>query len=87
MRYGTDGTLLMYRMHGPAVLAADVIGAVGADRSLGGVGAFNADGMSDILFRRTDGMFGMYEMNGFEVLGAQFLGVGGEWSGRHGDRF
>jgi probable HAF family extracellular repeat protein len=45
------------------------------------LGDFNADGRSDLLFRRdSDGLLSQYLMNGFQLIAAQVLGtVGTEW--------
>ena len=61
-------------MNGFQVLDARVIGNVGTEWNLAGVGDLNGDGRSDMVFRRTDGALAVYLMNGFQVLGAQVLG-------------
>jgi hypothetical protein len=68
-------------MNGTQVLSAPIFGQLGPEWLDAGVGDFNGDGRSDILYRRsTDGALLMLLMNGARVLSAPiFAQLGAEW--------
>jgi hypothetical protein len=77
-----DGMLAMYLLDGFQIIGAQLLGVIGAEWSLVGVGDLNGDGRSDMVFRRiSDGQLSLYTMNGFQIVSAQLLGmVGTEWN-------
>ena len=82
----TDGTLLLFLMDGPQLLAAQFIGNVGTEWRLVGVGDLSADARADMVFRRTDGMLAVILMDGFQVQSAELVGsVAPEWRTCYGE--
>ena len=66
----------MYEMNGTQVIGQTAMG--GAGWNVVGVGDFNGDGNSDILWQNSsNGIVVMYEMNGTQVIGTTAMGGGG----------
>src|SRR6266511_1166337 len=56
------------------------IGSVGSNWHVAGIGDFNGDGRSDILWRGDDSTLGMWQMNGTQIQSAANFGtVGTDW--------
>jgi hypothetical protein len=64
----TSGTVALWTMDGPSVIKSDVLGQVGTDFTILGVGDFNGDGRADILWRHTSGAVYLWFMGGPTVL-------------------
>jgi hypothetical protein len=78
--------LALHLMNGFHLLDARLLGAVGTEWSLVGIGDVDGDGMSDMVFRRVGyGQLSLFRMYGFDIVSAQLLGtVGKEWNACHG---
>jgi hypothetical protein len=89
-RRSTDGAILLLLMDErqpdpvgtylgpmgtPQILSATIVGRIGTEWRNAGVGDFNGDGRSDILYRRnSDGTVLMLLMNGAQILSAPIVG-------------
>jgi ELWxxDGT repeat protein len=79
----TDGTLADWTMNGSTVMSDTVVGLSGvavkpdASWSVAGVGDFDGDSRSDILWRNTDGTIATWFMNGASIQSSAFMNVGG----------
>jgi hypothetical protein len=68
-------------LNGFQIIGAQLLGAVGTDFTLLGIGDLNGDGRADMLFRRSDGLLSAYLMNGFQLVAFQVLGtIGVDWA-------
>jgi hypothetical protein len=68
-------------MDGFSVTAAQVLGQVGTEWSLVGLGNVSGDKKAGMVFRRHDGTIAEYQMDGFNVVAAQLLGqIGPDWN-------
>jgi len=73
--------LSLYLVDGFQIIGAQLLGAIGVDFTLLGLGDLNGDGRTDMLFRRSDGLLLGYLMNGFQLVAAQALGtIGLDWA-------
>ena len=69
----TDGTIAVWTMNGSTIASSDVLVAAGApvkpDASwlVAGIGDFNADGNSDLLWRNSTGALAEWQMNGSTI--------------------
>ena len=77
----TDGTLVEWNMNGSTIISGGVVmfGAVKPDAtwSVAGVGDFNGDGNSDILWRNSNGSLAEWQMNGLTITGSGSITLGG----------
>ena len=64
---GEVAVWLMGGSFGELVLGSGILGSVGADWTIAGVGDFNDDGKADILWRHTDGRVAVWLMDGTVV--------------------
>jgi hypothetical protein len=74
----TGGDIAIWEMSGTTVLNINTsgLGNVSSTWSVVGVGDFNGDGMSDILWRDSSGNLAIWEMNGTTVLNINSSGLG-----------
>jgi hypothetical protein len=61
-------------MNGGQIIAAPGPGNPGTDWHAVGVGDYNGDGKSDILFQNTNGSLAIWEMNGGQILASPGIG-------------
>ncbi len=77
----TDGTLVEWNMHGSTVTSSGLVAAGAAKPdaswSVAGIGDFNADGNSDILWRNTNGTLAEWFLNGTNLIGSNAITSGG----------
>jgi hypothetical protein len=68
-------------MNGTQYVGQAYLGTVGTDWQLAGLGDFNGDGKTDILWRHTvTGALYAWLMNGTQYVGQAYLGtVGTQW--------
>ena len=59
-----DGLLAIFFMNGLQIANAQIVGSIGTDWKLVGIGDFNGDGRADLMFRRPNGQLSMFLMNG-----------------------
>jgi hypothetical protein len=64
----TSGALSLWSMNGFTIVGTEVLGQVGTDYTVVGVGDFNGDGRADILWRHTSGAVYLWLMSGSTVL-------------------
>ena len=80
-RNATDGSLVEWNMNGSTVTQSSVVmgGAVKPDAtwSVAGIGDFNSDGNSDILWRNTNGSLAEWLMNGSTISGSGSITLSG----------
>jgi V8-like Glu-specific endopeptidase len=76
-----DGAYEIYDIGQNTILSGSLLGTVGADWKVAGLGDFNHDGTSDLLLRTvTDGTFEVYNIAGHAIASASSLGaVGLDW--------
>ena len=65
----------MWLMNGSQILANPIVSLVPTDWTIAGVGDFNADGMSDILWRESGGSVAAWLMNGKIVSNSPLVGM------------
>jgi hypothetical protein len=80
-----DGMLALFTLRNDAqspLVRADLLGPIGTEWTLVGLGDFDGDGKADLLFRSTtDGSLVIYLMDGISFRATQIIGaVGTEWS-------
>jgi hypothetical protein len=69
-------------MNGFTFLGGQIIGQIGTEWTLNGIGDLNGDGKADLLFRDTQGNVLESQMNGFSFAASQAIAqVGADWSG------
>jgi ELWxxDGT repeat protein len=80
-RNSTDGTLEEWTMNGATVTSSAVVmaGAVTPDASwsVAGIGDFNGDGNSDVLWRNSNGSLSEWLMNGSTIVSSGSVTSGG----------
>src|SRR5215216_2310578 len=71
---------LWRRVDGTLSIGSNIVGQVGPEWELSGIGSFNADSSSDVLMRRYDGRLDVYNINNDRISGWANIGqVGTEW--------
>jgi hypothetical protein len=81
--HNTNGTLVDWSMNGSQITASQAITLQGhiaspdASWSIAGIGDFNGDGKSDILWRNTNGTLIDWTMNGSQITASQSLTLQG----------
>ncbi len=79
----TDGTLIEWNMNGSSIASSGVIMSgpsllkPDASWSIAGVGDFDGDSRSDLLWRKSDGTLALWTMNGSTVLSNGLVNFGG----------
>jgi hypothetical protein len=64
----------LWELNGTTVIGAGSVGNPGPSWHVMGVGDYNNDGRSDILFQSSSGEVAIWELNGTSVIGAGSLG-------------
>ncbi len=79
----TSGALALWSMNGAAIIGSGFVTAGGTavnpdpSWSVAGIGDFNGDRMSDILWRNTSGGLALWTMNGSSIVGSAVVTSGG----------
>ena len=78
----TDGTLIDWNMNGSTIASTGIIASGApikpdATWSVAGIGDFNADGSSDILWRNSNGSLAEWLMNGTNIMASGSITFGG----------
>ena len=80
-RNTTTGDVAMWTMNGGTVTQAVDLGVVPLSWTVAGIGDFDGNGSTDILWRDTSGNVGIWLMNGTSILSSTMLGnVPVSWS-------
>jgi Ca2+-binding RTX toxin-like protein len=76
----TDGTVGIWLMDGPNIVAPRNVAVISDDWHVAGIGDFGGDGKGDILWRNDSGLVGMWQLNGNAIAGAgDILQVSSDW--------
>jgi hypothetical protein len=79
----TSGGLALWSMNGAAIIGSGFVTAGGTavnpdpSWSVAGIGDFNGDRLSDILWRSTSGAMALWTMNGSSIVGSAYVTSGG----------
>ena len=82
MRDGNNGNYEIYDLGNNAILAAGLLGQVGTEWQVAGVGGFDGTDTSDMILRDSNnGAFEVYDISNNNITNAASLGqVGLEWA-------
>src|SRR5262249_57841357 len=76
-----DHVVKIQGISGNHVSGESILGAVGDEWHILGVGDFNGDHTSDLLWQRDDGTLRIYDINNYQVWATPVIGqIGTEWT-------
>ena len=77
----TDGTYALWQTNGASIIGGGNIGNPGGTWQFAGIGDFNGDGVSDILFTDGSGNYATWDLHGTSIIGGGNIGnPGAGWT-------